>query len=67
VGIGGLAVAEQIDATSRCSLENAGLGIRRYGDGRHEALIEGIKKDGKPLTCHLFEYGKKRSNPINDP
>ncbi len=38
MSIGGLAVAEQVDAASGGSLESAGLGIRRYSSGRHEAL-----------------------------
>lgn len=66
VGIGGFAVAKQIDAAPGCSLEGAGPGIRRCGGGRHETLVKDIKKDGKPRTwtCHLLEYGMKRSTPI---
>jgi hypothetical protein len=65
VGIGGFAVAEQVDATAGCSFEGAGLGIRRYVCGRHEALVKGIKKDGKPERLAIFQKPKiKRSNPI---
>jgi len=58
-------VAEQVDTTAGCSLEGAGLGIGRCVGGRHEARLKGIKKGGKPMTCHLFEYGKKKLKPIN--
>lgn len=47
-GIGGFAVAEKVNAATGFPFESAGTGIRRYGGGRHEALVKGIKKDDKP-------------------
>jgi hypothetical protein len=43
MGVGGFAVAEQIDAGSGFSLESAGTCIR-CGSGRHEARTRALKK-----------------------